>query len=61
MVPVLVCSSENWALNIADTGSAETAKLKYLREVSGHGLCDHECSNTIRDPFGIFNLEERMQ
>jgi hypothetical protein len=45
--------SKNWALNRADRRLTEGVQMKLVRQVPGHGLYDHEYTNTIHVQLGI--------
>lgn len=59
LVPVLMCGSENFVLNRADSWQIETAEIKFMWWISGLSLCNH--GYMTHTQLAIFSLGERIQ
>jgi hypothetical protein len=53
--------SESWTLNRSERRKIESAKMRFLRRVSGYTHTDHIPNTTIRDSVQPYSLEERIQ
>jgi hypothetical protein len=52
--PVLMCGSENCALNRSERRKTERAETGFLRHVSGCTCTDHARSTTVRSQLQIY-------
>jgi hypothetical protein len=59
-VPMLMCGSENLAMNRADR-TVEAVEMKFLRYVAGYTLKDQVRNDNTRQQLGIFSLHNRIQ